>query len=123
MAKVLKDSFQQLYEIADSQGGFFTAKQAASVGYSTRMQTYHVQQVTGTRGSNPAGQELCPDWVSGGTFRFYGVGNFCLGLGAGDNLSLFDYRLENDPRFLKRIENARKSIRNGRGVKLEDLES
>lgn len=43
MAKVLKDSFQQLYEIADSQGGYFTAKQAASVGYSTRMQTYHVQ--------------------------------------------------------------------------------
>lgn len=43
MAKVLKDNFQQLYEIADSQGGFFTAKQAASVGYSTRMQTYNVQ--------------------------------------------------------------------------------
>lgn len=43
MAKVLKDSFQQLYEIADSQGGYFTAKQAASAGYSTRMQTYHVQ--------------------------------------------------------------------------------
>jgi predicted transcriptional regulator of viral defense system len=43
MAKALKDSFQQLYEIADSQGGFFTAKQAAAVGYSTRMQTYHVK--------------------------------------------------------------------------------
>lgn len=43
MANVLKESFDQLYEIADSQGGFFTAKQAASVGYSTRMQTYHVQ--------------------------------------------------------------------------------
>lgn len=43
MAKVLKDSYEQLYEIADSQGGYFTAKQAASVGYSTRMQTYHVQ--------------------------------------------------------------------------------
>lgn len=42
MAK-LKDNFHQLYEIADSQGGFFTAKQAASVGYSTRMQTYHLQ--------------------------------------------------------------------------------
>ena len=42
MAKILKDSTQQLYEIADSQGGYFTAKQAASVGYSTRMQTYHV---------------------------------------------------------------------------------
>jgi prevent-host-death family protein len=35
----------------------------------------------------------------------------------------FDYRLENDPRFLRRIEQARKSLREGRGIKLEDLES
>jgi len=41
--KALKDNFQQLYEIADSQAGYFTAKQAAAVGYSTRMQTYHVK--------------------------------------------------------------------------------
>jgi prevent-host-death family protein len=34
----------------------------------------------------------------------------------------FDYRLENDPRFLKRIENARQSLRAGRGVPLEDLD-
>jgi prevent-host-death family protein len=34
----------------------------------------------------------------------------------------FDYRLENDPRFLDRIEKARKSIRAGRGVRLEDVE-
>jgi len=34
----------------------------------------------------------------------------------------FDYRLENDPRFLRRIEQARNSLRAGRGVKLEDLE-
>ena len=33
----------------------------------------------------------------------------------------FDYRLENDPRFLDRIESARDSLRAGRGVKLEDL--
>jgi prevent-host-death family protein len=33
----------------------------------------------------------------------------------------FDYRLENDPRFLRRIEAARASVRAGRGVKLEDL--
>jgi prevent-host-death family protein len=33
----------------------------------------------------------------------------------------FDYRLENDPRFLKRIERARASIRAGRGVRLEEL--
>src|SRR5581483_6800644 len=43
MVKALKTNFEELYEIADSQGGYFTAKQAASVGYSTRMQTYHVQ--------------------------------------------------------------------------------
>jgi prevent-host-death family protein len=35
----------------------------------------------------------------------------------------FDYRLENDPRFLRRIEQARESIRAGQGVRLEDLES
>ena len=33
----------------------------------------------------------------------------------------FDYRLENDPRFLKRVENARQSLRLSRGVSLEDL--
>jgi len=32
----------------------------------------------------------------------------------------FDYRLENDPRFLKRIEAARRSLRAGKGVSLED---
>ena len=33
----------------------------------------------------------------------------------------FDYRLENDPRFLRRIEAARKNLRSGRGVRLEDV--
>jgi prevent-host-death family protein len=33
----------------------------------------------------------------------------------------FDYRLENDPRFLNRIAQARASLRVGRGVRLEDL--
>ena len=33
----------------------------------------------------------------------------------------FDYRLENDPRFLKRIESARKSLRSGKGIRLEDV--
>ena len=33
----------------------------------------------------------------------------------------FDYRLENDPRFLDRVETARASLRAGRGVKLEDV--
>ena len=33
----------------------------------------------------------------------------------------FDYRLEHDPRFLQRVESARRSLRAGRGVKLEDI--
>jgi prevent-host-death family protein len=33
----------------------------------------------------------------------------------------FDYRLENDPRFLDRVEKARASIRAGRGVRLEGV--
>jgi len=34
-----------------------------------------------------------------------------------------EYRLENDPRFLRRIAKARSSLRAGRGVRLEDLKS
>ena len=34
----------------------------------------------------------------------------------------FDCRLENDPRFLRRREQARESLRVGRGVRLEDVE-
>ncbi len=34
----------------------------------------------------------------------------------------FDYRLENDPRFLRRIESARTSLRAGRGVRLDDVD-
>ena len=33
----------------------------------------------------------------------------------------FEYRLKNDPRFLKRVDEARKSMRSGEGVKLEDV--
>ncbi len=33
----------------------------------------------------------------------------------------FEYRLENDPRFLKRIEQARQSLRSGKGIRIEDL--
>jgi prevent-host-death family protein len=33
----------------------------------------------------------------------------------------FDYRLENDPRFLRRIEAARKGLRARRGARLEDV--
>jgi prevent-host-death family protein len=33
----------------------------------------------------------------------------------------FEYRLEHDPVFLQRVEQARESLRAGRGVKLEDI--
>lgn len=32
-----------------------------------------------------------------------------------------DYQLENDPRFLQRIEKARASLRAGKGVRLENI--
>jgi prevent-host-death family protein len=35
----------------------------------------------------------------------------------------FEYRLENDPRFLRRINQARKSLQAGRGVRLEGLKT
>ena len=35
----------------------------------------------------------------------------------------FEYRLEHDPRFLRRIEHARNSLRGGLGMKLEDIQS
>ena len=35
----------------------------------------------------------------------------------------FEYRLENDPQFLRRIEHARASLRAGRGVRLEDVKA
>jgi prevent-host-death family protein len=34
----------------------------------------------------------------------------------------FDYRLENDSRFLKRIAQARESLRGGKGVRLENID-
>lgn len=33
----------------------------------------------------------------------------------------FDYRLEHDPCFLKRIESARASLKAGKGIQLEDI--
>jgi prevent-host-death family protein len=35
----------------------------------------------------------------------------------------FEYRLENNPRFLRRIEQARDNLQAGRGVRLEDVET
>jgi len=42
-------------------------------------------------------------------------------IGFGSEDEWFDYRMENDPRFLKRIESARKSLRAGEGIRLEDV--
>ena len=42
-------------------------------------------------------------------------------IGFEDEESWFEYRLENDPRFLKRIEQARKSLKSGLGIKIEDV--
>lgn len=33
----------------------------------------------------------------------------------------FDYRLQNDPSFLRRIAKARSSLKSGRGVRLQDV--
>jgi prevent-host-death family protein len=33
----------------------------------------------------------------------------------------FDYQFEHDPRFLKRIERARSSLKSGQGVNLEEV--
>ena len=33
----------------------------------------------------------------------------------------FEYRLQNDPRFLQRVEAARRSLRKGKGIRLEEL--
>ena len=33
----------------------------------------------------------------------------------------FDYKLENDPRFLQRIAKARQSLQAGKGIRLEEM--
>lgn len=42
-------------------------------------------------------------------------------IGFGSEDDWFDYQLENDPRFLARVEAARSSLRAGAGVKIEDV--
>jgi prevent-host-death family protein len=34
----------------------------------------------------------------------------------------FEYRLENDPRFLRRVQLARRSLKGGLGTRLEDID-
>ena len=42
-------------------------------------------------------------------------------VGFRDEDDWFEYQLEHDPRFLARVEKARNSIREGRGIPLEEL--
>jgi prevent-host-death family protein len=43
-------------------------------------------------------------------------------IGFADEDDWFDYRLEHDPAFLRRVASARASLRAGRGVRLEDVD-
>jgi PHD/YefM family antitoxin component YafN of YafNO toxin-antitoxin module len=42
-------------------------------------------------------------------------------IGFADDDDWFDYRLEHDPRFLQRVEQARGAIRAGRGIPLDKV--
>ncbi len=42
-------------------------------------------------------------------------------IGFGSEEDWFDYRLEHDPEFLRRSSEARAALRDGRGVRLEDM--
>ena len=42
-------------------------------------------------------------------------------IGFGSEDDWFDYRVENDPRFLARIEQARRNLQAGKGVRLEEV--
>jgi prevent-host-death family protein len=42
-------------------------------------------------------------------------------IGFKDEDEWFEYQLENDPRFLERVDRARASLRAGKGVRLEDI--
>ena len=44
-------------------------------------------------------------------------------VGFGSEDDWFDYKLEHDPRFLQRIERARQSLRDGKGIRIEELET
>lgn len=44
-------------------------------------------------------------------------------IGFGSEEDWFEYRLENDPRFLARVAKARASLRAGRGIRMEDSKS
>ena len=43
-------------------------------------------------------------------------------IGFGSEDDWFEYKLEHDPRFLRRVLRARESLRRGKGIRLEDVE-
>lgn len=43
-------------------------------------------------------------------------------IGFGSEEDWFDYRLEHHPEFLRRVADARATLRDGRGVRLEDAD-
>jgi len=43
-------------------------------------------------------------------------------IGLNSESDLFDYQLEKDSRFLNRIEKSRQSLREGKGIKLDNLD-
>ena len=43
-------------------------------------------------------------------------------IGFGSEDDWFEYRLEYDPRFQRRIEQARKNLGSGHGIRLEDMD-
>ncbi len=49
------------------------------------------------------------------------LGLFGLGIGFGSEENGFDFRLEHDPAFRRRIESARESRRGGQGDRLDDV--
>lgn len=44
-------------------------------------------------------------------------------IGFGSEDEWFDYRLENDPRFLARIARAREQLATGKGTRFEDIDA
>jgi prevent-host-death family protein len=42
-------------------------------------------------------------------------------IGFSDEDAWVDYRIENHPEFLERVAGARKALREGRGIRLEDV--
>jgi hypothetical protein len=66
--------------------------------------------VTVFAGGRDAGHRYHAAWKAGGLL---------IGLESEDDW--FDYRLETDPRFLARVDEARASLGAGQGVRLDDI--